>query len=74
MDEGEGLTVHGQAMREHGRAMDELARVSETDTTLTDAALLSAGADRLINAGVRARTVGAALQRIGDQFMRSLGR
>lgn len=72
--EGAGLMVHGQAMREHGRAMVERARVRETDITTADATLLSAGADRLIDAGVRTRTVGEALQRVGDQFMRSLGR
>lgn len=72
--EGDGLTVHGQAMREHGRAMEELARISETDITPADAALLSSGADQLTDAGVRTRTVGTVLERVGDQFMRSLGR
>jgi len=72
--EGEGLVMHGQAMREHGRAMEELARASETDIAPADAALLRDGADRLVDVGVRTRAVGAALQRVGDQFMRSLGR
>jgi len=72
--EGDGLATHGQAMREHGRAMEELAGVSETDIAPADAALLRDGADRLVDAGVRTRTVGAALQRVGDQLMRSLGR
>ena len=61
-------------MREHGRAMDQLARMSELDIALTDATLLRDGGDRLIDTGVRTRAVGAALQRVGDQFMRSLGR
>ena len=72
--EGDELVTHGQAMREHGLAMAELARASETDIAPADAALLRDDADRLIDAGVRTRTVGAALQRMGDQFMRSLGR
>lgn len=72
--EGDGLATHGQAMREHGRAMEDLARVSETDIAPADAALLRDGADRLIDAGTRTRVVGAALQRVGDQFMRSVGR
>ena len=72
--EGDELVSHGQAMREHGLAMAELARASETEIAPADAALLRGEADRLINAGVRTRTVGAALQRMGDQLMRSLGR
>jgi len=72
--EGEGLITHGEAMREHGRAMEELARVNETDIAPADAALLRDGAERLIDAGTRTRAVGAALQRVGDQFMRSVGR
>jgi|GEM_PF-1895639 len=72
--EGNELVTHGQAMRGHGLAMAELARVSDADLAPADTALLSADADRLIEAGVRIRTVGAALQLMGDQFMRSLGR
>ena len=67
--EGDELVTHGQAMREHGLAMAELARASETDIAPADAALLRDDADRLIDAGVRTRTVGAALQRMGDQFI-----
>ena len=72
--EGDGLVTHGQAMREHGLAMEELARVSDTDITPADAALLRDGADRLIDTGARTRAVGAVLQSVGDQLMRSLGR
>jgi hypothetical protein len=72
--EGDGLVTHGQAMREHGLAMEELARVSETDITAADAALLRSGADQLVDAGQRTRSVGSLLQSVGDQLMRSLGR
>lgn len=72
--EADALVTYGQAMREHGLAMEKLARASETDIAPAGAALLRDGADRLIDVGVRTRTVGAALQRVGDQFMRSLGR
>jgi len=64
MAEGNELETHGQAMREYGLA----------DAAPADAALVRADADGLINAGVRTRTVGVALQQMGDQFMRSLGR
>jgi hypothetical protein len=72
--EGDGLVTHGQAMREHGLAMEELARVSETEIAAADAGLLRSGADQLVDAGQRARSVGSALQSVGAQFMRSLGR
>ena len=74
VSEGDELVIHGQAMREHGLAMAELARASGTDIAPADAALLRDDADRLVDAGVRTRTVGAALERMGEQFMRSLGR
>ena len=72
--EGDGLVTHGQAIREHGLAMEELARTSEMEIAPTDVALLRDGADRLIDTGARTRTVGAVLQSVGGQFMRSLGR
>ena len=70
--EGGELVTHGQAMREHELA--ELASVSDADLAPAGTALVSADPGRLIDAGVGIRTVGAALQLMGDRFMRSLGR
>jgi hypothetical protein len=71
---GEQLVAHGAAMREHALAMEQLARLSDTDIAPTDVALLRDGADRVTDAGDRMRSVGGLLERVGEQFMRSLGR
>ena len=73
--EGDQLVAHGRTVRQHATAMEMLAQTTaEADIAATDAALLRDGADRMTDAGERTRSIGMALRRVGEQFMRSLGR
>ena len=74
VSEGDQLLAHGRAMREHALAMEEFARSSETDITPADVGLLRDGADRILDAAERTRSVGTLLTQVGEQFMRSIGR
>lgn len=72
--EGDQLVAHGRTVRQHAAAMEELAQTGAADIAATEAALLRDGADRVTDAGERTRSIGMALRRVGEQFMRSLGR
>ena len=71
--DGEAAVGHGRAMVEHGAVMAQLSRQPGSGITEADAALMSADAARIVDAGESTVRVASMLGSAVDRYSRSLG-